>query len=532
MTDLLASTPVARSTLGRRTDDIGRRLRALRARPWGDPVMAGIVGFVLAVAFSWVPSIWYDESATIVSARRTAAELWREIGHVDAVHALYYATMHVWFAVVGYSPFTLRFPSAVAVGVGAALVVLLARELTDRRTGLVAGLLFTLLPRVTWAGAEGRSYAATSALAVALTLVFVHAVRRSDDGAARSRRWWIAYGTLAFLGTTLFLYSALVVVAHGVSLLLRALGSRRDSRPARGLPAARGFIVAAAFAALLTLPLATLSRAEARQIHWLPKPDLSTLESFAVEQWSTGNPVFAALGWALVIVGLVAVTRRRVSGSLPGVVAVALPWLLVPALGLIAASIVSTPLYTARYVTLSAPALAILMAVGLTSLRRRSFVAAGLVVAILITAPTYVQQRTPEAKDQSSWAQVASLVARERAAERKADGPRVIDSIVYGRIVRHPNGSARSIAYAYPSAFTGMVDITLRTSAATNGTLWETRYPLVKAVDRTDGSRFVWLVTSDSGSLVAADTRILATEGFRVDARWHTTGVAIVRFVR
>lgn len=532
MTDLLASTPVAGSTVRRRTDDLGRRLRALRARPWGDPVIAGVVGFVLAVAFSWVPSVWYDESATIVSARRTAAELWREIGHVDAVHALYYATMHVWFAAVGYSPFTLRFPSALAVGVAAALVVLLARELTDRRTGLVAGLLFTLLPRVTWAGIEGRSYAATSALAVALTLVFVHAVRRSDDSGARSRGWWAAYGVLALLSTTLFLYSALVVVAHGVSLLLRALRSRRDSRPAAVLPAARGFVVAAAFAALLTLPLATLSRAEARQIHWLPKPDLSTVESFAVEQWSTGNPVFAVLAWALVIVGMVAAARRRSGARATGVVAVALPWLLVPALGLIAASVVSTPLYTARYVTLSAPALAILMAVGLTSLRRRAVVAAGLVVAILVTAPTYVQQRTPEAKDQSSWAQVAALVARERAAERRADGPRVIDSIVYGSIVRHPNGSARSIAYAYPSVFTGMVDVTLRTPAATNGMLWETRYPLAKAVDRTDGSRFVWLVTSDSGSLVATDTRILRAEGFQVENRWHTTGVTIVRFVR
>jgi mannosyltransferase len=52
-------------------------------------VLAGFLGFVISVAFSWVPSVWYDESATIVSATRTWKELWAEIHHVDAVHATY-----------------------------------------------------------------------------------------------------------------------------------------------------------------------------------------------------------------------------------------------------------------------------------------------------------------------------------------------------------------------------------------------------------------------------------------------------------
>ncbi len=54
--------------------------------------------------------------------------------------------MHVWLAAVGYSPFTLRLPSAIAVGVTAALVVILGSRLISLRVGVVAGVLFALLP--------------------------------------------------------------------------------------------------------------------------------------------------------------------------------------------------------------------------------------------------------------------------------------------------------------------------------------------------------------------------------------------------
>lgn len=528
MTDLLDSTPIALPTVRRRSPKAWQSLQRLRARPWGDPFLAGAVGLVVSVAFSWVPSVWYDESATIVSAERTYGELWREIHDVDAVHAFYYALMHGWFALVGYSPFSLRFPSAVAVAVGAALIVLLARELTDRRTGFVAGLLFTLLPRITWAGGEGRSYATATMLAVALTLVFVHASKRSLADRPRHRRWWIAYGILALLGTTLFLYSALLVVAHGVSLVLWARRSRTASRTTPWRSALVGWLVSAVVAGILLIPLAKLSSDESKQVGWIAKPSLSTIGGVFTTAWFTDNTVFAVLGWALVVVGVIAVLRKGARYNEPNVLQVALPWLLVPVLGLIAVSIVGNPLFSPRYVTFSAPAVAILMAVGLTSFRLRSLIAAGLVVSIGLTLPTYVQQRLPEAKDSSSWSEVASLVNHER----KLEGPNAKDAIIYGHIRRHPTGSARNIAYAYPSAFTGMVDVTLKTPAAQTGELWETRYPLTETIDRVDGSEYVWLVTSDKQDLRPSVTKALAAEGYHVQDQWHLTRVNVLRYVK
>ena len=63
------------------------------------------------------------------------------MAHVDAVHALSYAGLHLWFAVLPYSPLTLRLPSVAAAGVGAVLVAVLGTRLAGRRAGLASGLV-------------------------------------------------------------------------------------------------------------------------------------------------------------------------------------------------------------------------------------------------------------------------------------------------------------------------------------------------------------------------------------------------------
>lgn len=549
MTDLLESPTAAIPTV-RRSTRLSRsreQLQAIRATRFGDAALVGVVGLLVSVAFSWVPSVWYDESATIVSAQRTWAELWSEIHTVDAVHATYYALMHAWFAVVGYTPFSLRFPSAVAIGLAAALLTTLARELTSKRTAIVAGLLFVLLPRVTWAGSEGRSYALSTALATAATLVFVLAAKKTRDDRRVHVLWWVLYGVLAFASTAVFLYSALLIVGHGVTLGLWLLRERRSSRDTPWRPVVGGWIVSAGVAGGLLVPLARLASSESKQISWISRPDAGTIIDFGVWQWFMTSWWFAGLGWILAIAGVVAVLRGRAAlrsdgaaavgtaaGRPFGVLQLVLPWMLVPSIGLIAVSLVGSPLYSPRYVTFAAPAMALLMAVGLTSLRpprltsasSRRLVASGLVLAIAMTLPTYISQRLVEAKDSSSWSEVAALVAKER----KLEGVNATDAIIYGHIRRHPTGSARNIAYAYPHAFTGMTDVTLKTPAAETGALWETRYPLSSTIERVDGHTYVWLVTSIKQDLRPSVTKALAGEGYHLQDEWHLTWVNVLRY--
>ena len=163
---------------------------------------------------SWIPSKWNDEAATQTAALRSLPHLWQMTQHIDAVHGTYYLLMHFWIAAFGTSNFALRAPSMIAVGAACAGVVVLGRKLGGRRLAIFAGLAFLLLPRVTWMGIEARSQALTAVVAVWLTVLLLRALERNRAG------WWVFYAGLAGLGVLLNLYVALLVVAHGVSIVV------------------------------------------------------------------------------------------------------------------------------------------------------------------------------------------------------------------------------------------------------------------------------------------------------------------------
>ena len=53
------------------------------------------------------------------------------LGNIDAVHGLYYLLMHGWFAVFPATEFWSRLSSSLAVGIAAAGVVVLGKQLVD-----------------------------------------------------------------------------------------------------------------------------------------------------------------------------------------------------------------------------------------------------------------------------------------------------------------------------------------------------------------------------------------------------------------
>ncbi|WIB63099.1 hypothetical protein [Curtobacterium sp. MCBD17_040] len=496
-----------------------------RHRAWLPPVVVGLTATVIAVAFDWVPSVWYDEAATVVSATRPWPALAREVQHVDVVHATFYGLMHLWFLVAGYAPFTLRLPSAVAVGAAAALLVVLGRMLADLRTGVVAGALFALLPRVTWMGTEGRSFALGTLLAVAATILFLAAHRRSVTG-LRSWPWWVGYVAVSLLGGAVFLYLVLVTVGHGVTAAVPL--ARRTARTRGAQRALRCWLLAAAVTVVALVPLARASATQSAQIDWIQHISRHTVEEVVVTQWFTLNPAFTVFGWLLAVAG-VAVGLTSARGR--SLLAVALPWAAVPTVGLIAASLVTNPLYSPRYVSFGAPAVALCMALPVAALPDRFFarVTAGvLLLAVALTAPTWVQQRTVTAKDDSAWNQVARLVRSERAHEPAGQ----VDAVVYGPVDRHPLATSRIIAETYPRAFRGLRDPLLVRPASASAGLWETQRPISDIGRTADGARVVWLLTGTAHDERSTVSAALAPEGYRVDGTWVRASTEVVRYVR
>lgn len=527
-----------------------------------DAVVLGVLAAVVGFSFSWVPSLWYDEAATVVSATRPLTSFWQLVQSVDAVHAAYYLVMHVWFDLVGYSPLSLRLPSAVAGGAAVAATVVLMRMLASRRLAIITGIVLMALPRFSWAVMEGRSYATTVLLAAVATILLVLASEadvgeRAGPGGsvgtspARSRRLtvilWAVYAAVVALGTVVFVYSALLVVAHLLTVVLL----RSRGRVPRG--AVTHLIVSATAIAALTSPLVWAIVAQAGQVSWIDSPSVDTIFSVLVVQYSPFNVGFAILAWAAVTVACVHPLMRRfrpatstaagtatpaggVSSS--SAVVVLLPVVVVPTALIIAASVVS-PLYSPRYLTFTTFAFAALIDFGVDralSVARRGaaqrlgrrmrvlpLTVAAVVVVVGVSAPSYVAQRTVEAKQQSSWSTVAALV------ESYSPVARAETAVVYGRVAGHPTATARIIENSYPAAFRDLRDVTLSVPYTEADTLWGAQEPLAPSM--LQDVRATWLIASDRSDATPTITTI-GEAGLVLERRWHFSDVDVLYFTR
>lgn len=465
---------------------------------WSDgrvAVAIGAASAVIAIAGTWIPSLWGDEAASIMSARRDWGSLWALLGTVDAVHGLYYALLHVWIDLVGTSPFAVRVPSGIAVGAASAGLYLLVRRRATRGTALIAAAVFAVLPRVTFLATEARSLALATAAAVWLTLLLL----RLLDAPMR-RGWWWVYALGLALSTYLFLYLALLIPVHAI---VAAVELRRSGR-LRGIRI-RPFLLAWAGAALLIVPIGVAAVLQRDQIaFWRPYRTV-TAEGVLVDQWFMFEAL-ALVVWAFIIVAVAVVVHRREDAwhGNRQLLLLGAAWLVVPTAALMLVAAVASLGYTPRYLAFCAPAAAILIAIALAALPRPWMQAVSVAVIAGLAVPVYLDQRTPYWKNGGTdWQTVAEVVA-ERA--RPGDG------IVFDESVR-PSRRPRLAMYAYPHGFDGLVDLGLvRAHDETDG-LWDVTAPLAEVGDRLEGIDRV-VVVSRSADGVDADVETLQREGF------------------
>ncbi|MGW5671088.1 glycosyltransferase family 39 protein, partial [Micromonospora sp. NPDC003776] len=159
---------------------------------------------------------WRDELATWSAAPRPVRDLVRLAGTIDAATGPYYLFMHGWTALFGTSPTALRLPSALAMAAAAGLTARLGERLVGAPVGLLAGLLFAVVPDTSRYGQEARPYALATLLAVLATLLLADALR------APTWRRWTGYAVVATaLGLT-HLIAVTLLVAHGLVVLVAA----------------------------------------------------------------------------------------------------------------------------------------------------------------------------------------------------------------------------------------------------------------------------------------------------------------------
>ena len=305
---------------------------------------------VIGAAGAGRPSLWFDESATIsASAGRSLPDLWRLLGHIDAVHGLFYLVMHGWFSIFPLTEFWSRVPSCLAVGIAAAGVVVFARQFLPRTTAVCAGVVFAILPRVTWAAVEARSYALTAAAAVWLTILLIAAVRRQRP------RLWAFYALALMLSILLNIYLVLLVPVYAVvTPVLR-----------RSKSVLRWWAITSAIAVAALTPLMLFAHGQSFQVAWIYPLNWHNILDVVLHQYFDNSVPFAIVA-ALIFIAALAIRkmgRWHSAGDTRRVLIICAAWMLVPTAISLIYSAVSDPIYYPRYLFFSAPAMAVVLAI-------------------------------------------------------------------------------------------------------------------------------------------------------------------------
>jgi mannosyltransferase len=408
---------------------------SLRVRPY----ILGVVGFALMLWNLGVPSLWQDEAATIGAANRPIDSLWKLVQNIDAVHGLYYAFMHLWGSLFGFSSFALRVPSAFFVGLSAFLLFHLALRLKLSVTAATwAAIVFIALPRTHLAGSEARSNALTATLAIALILVLVWALE-SD------RNWlrWLAFTGVLTLSIYTFMFSALILVPIAIYLIV---SQRKHFWK---------FSVASAGAIALSAPVIIFGYQERGQVGWIyAKPLTEYL-------WESLVAVDYNRAWPMAVIGLGLCILAIVRKALLLVVL----WAIVPSALLIAVTLCFEPYFVDHYLTFTTGATALLIAIGLWKLPMRPLQLVVLATIVALSLPSFIQSREPMAKG-TEWARVAAAVN-----DNSSPG----DALLLPDATSKANRAIDLMIVAYEPEFAGRIDLTLKTKPADSNRLFGIR---------------------------------------------------------
>lgn len=380
---------------------------------------------VTAVIGAWRidrAAMWADELATWGAVRLEWDQLWRLAGTVDAVITPYYAALKV------FGTDDLRLPSLVATVLTSVVIVALGRRAGGDTAGMIAGLLFAVLPVTARYAQEARPYAIAVLFASLALLTLLRLLDRPRPGRAA-------------------VYAAAVAVTglcHPFSALLMLAG-----HTLAGWRAWRVWPVAALAGALPAIGLFVVAAGQRGQVSWIGLVSLDTLRLLPDQFFLSGITGGLLLALAVIATRHIGLSLPRTTGPTTGpsaepsteptaepsagpstepttgrtaepsagcaaepsagsatsaglgwtVLALAGAGLVPPVLLLAAGTVVHV--WVARYVLIALPALVVLAAVTAVRAGRAPAVAVVTLIAVL-GWPGQVDMREPDGHGQSS----------------------------------------------------------------------------------------------------------------------------------
>ena len=496
-----------------------QRVRAGRL----DPAIVAVFAAVVSAAGGARPSLWFDEAATISASTRSVPELWRLIHNIDAVHGLYYLAMHGWFAVFPATELWSRLSSCLAVGLAAAGVVVVGKQFSTRTVAVCAGIVFAILPRITWAGIEARSYALSAAAAVWLTVLVIRAARRNTAAL------WPLYGLALVVSTVLNVFVVLMVLVHAV--VVPVVARRR--------PVVVSWATTSAVALLVVAPFLAFCRTQITQVRWISPVQVGTFIDIAGEQYFDDSVPFALL--AGVVLATPMLMRRPWEAASRQLAVIALAWIALPTAVLLLYSVARQPIYYPRYLCYTSPAMALLLSVCIVAVvRTRERVTAVLAAFALAATPNYLLvQRGPYAKEGMDFSQVADVITAHASPG---------DCLILDNTAAWKPGPIRPLTAARPEAYEKLVDPGRGLPAPQRNRLWDAHVAIWTVTDRVRQCTVLWTVSErdpavperqsgpglDPGPRLqhAPAYQVPQRLGFHIVERWQFSFAQVVKSTR
>ncbi len=349
---------------------------------------------------------WFDEAVSVSIAERSLGEMAEVLTKTEASMAMYYVLLHGWLSIGSDEPWVRALSALFAVAT-VPTTALLALRLFGPAVAVIAGSLLALNEFLHFYAEEARSYALALFLITVASWFFVSVVE------GKSRRSLVAYAVVGTAAVYANLFTSLILGSHLVSLVFL-----RPAKPALYRVAAAQLVIG-----VLSVVPAALLLSAGFDASWVP--DLSyTLLQFTVTEM-TGNRWLALLLALLVLVAGVhawSVLRGRQRGYESWRRAFVVTWLVLPPLLLLVVSVVE-PLFVPRYLIGCLPALALVAALGLDWIRRRSpLLAAGVAAAIALFSLIELAEL-----ERADWKYEDSRAAASWVLEEKTAG----DGIAY-----------------------------------------------------------------------------------------------------
>jgi mannosyltransferase len=371
---------------------------------------------------------WYDEVIMIHVAQQDLSVLFEDFP--GGRPPLYVVFAHAWVEIFGTSEQATRSLSAILGVASIGLLYVVGRELFDRRVAIISSFFMAISEFQIWYSQDFRYYP----LMVLLTLLsFLFYVRALKSG---KRIDWGLYVVASILLFYTHYLGILLLAAQGLYFAVRWIRTRRDLVP--WLFAQMVIAVGVGATIISYLPSTVSGTVEPMKEMLAPSPwePLVTAAKFLLSgRYDLSGAVMSLIiiGGLIYLVASVGIFARNQGrkewllavGKLRSHVPVRISqerdrlilllcWLVCPLILLYLISVVFGPVYRHKYVIGAAPALYLLLAFGITTIRRAVPEVAVLGLIVILTLPGLQRYYATDAHEQ--WREAASYVQEQSSA--------------------------------------------------------------------------------------------------------------------